>query len=137
MKHARYAIVLAGLITVALAASGFGQMSIPLQANIPFDFQVGNNVLPAGEYRLEPMNSTLLIRSTENSKHALMILVRNCTGRKEQDKSKLVFHRYGSNYFLSKIWVAGETAGSEVPTGNREKEIAKSGAATEVALLLR
>jgi hypothetical protein len=137
MKHARYAIVLLGLLTAALVASGFGQLSIPLKANIPFDFQVGNKMFPAGEYRLEPMNSTLLIRSTDKSANAAMILVGSCRTLKAQERSKLIFHRYGSNYFLSKVWVAGETAGADVPTSSREKEIANSGAATEVALLIR
>jgi hypothetical protein len=136
MKNLREAIVLAGLLTAVLVASGFGQSSLPLKANIPFEFQVGNNVMPAGEYRLEPMNSFLLVESTDNRARAA-ILVRSCRTLKEQENSKLIFHRYGSNYFLSRIWVAGDSAGSEVPTSNHEKEMASSGTVTEVALLIR
>ena len=137
MKNVRHAIVMVALIAGSLAASGFGQTSYPLQARIPFDFQVGNNMFPAGEYRLEPLNSTLLIRNNENSAHTAMILVRSCRTLKEMEKSQLIFHRYGSSYFLSKVWVAGETSGAELPTSGREKEIANSGVATEVALLIR
>lgn len=135
MKHARYAIVLVVMIAAALVGTGFGQSGAPLKANIPFDFQVGNTMLPAGEYRLDQMNSILLLASADNGAHAA-IAVRRCETLKGQEKSKLVFHRYGSDYFLSTIWVAGDNAGREVPTSNREKEIAKLGGSTEVALLL-
>lgn len=135
MKHARYAIVLVAMITAALVGTSFGQASGPLKANIPFDFQVGNTMLPAGEYRLDQMNSILLLASADKSAHAA-IAVRRCETLKEQEKSKLVFHRYGSDYFLSTIWVAGDRAGRDVPTSKREKEIAKSAGSTEVALLL-
>jgi len=137
MKNVRHAIVMVALIAASLVASGFGQTSYPLQAKIPFDFQVGNNMLPAGDYRIEPMNSFLLVRNTENNAHEAAILVRSCRTLKEMENSKLIFHRYGSSYFLSKVWVAGESDGAEVPTSSREKEIANSGAATEVALLIR
>ena len=39
--------------------------------------------------------------------------------------SKLVFHRYGSQYFLAQIWTAGYEQGKELPKSSRESEVAQ------------
>jgi len=41
------------------------------------------------------------------------------------NKTKLVFNRYGDKYFLSQVWIAGETRRRELPKSSREKEVAK------------
>ncbi len=41
------------------------------------------------------------------------------------NKTKLVFNQYGSRYFLSQIWVNGETLGRQLPKTSREKEMAR------------
>jgi hypothetical protein len=41
------------------------------------------------------------------------------------NKTKLVFNRYGKQYFLSQIWVEGANCGRQLLKSNREKEVAK------------
>jgi hypothetical protein len=38
--------------------------------------------------------------------------------------SQLVFHRYGTSFFLTKVWSQGNTAGQAFATNDREKELA-------------
>src|SRR5437016_4029786 len=40
-----------------------------------------------------------------------------------QMNAKLVFHRYGSTYFLSQIWMAGESTGRELAQTRQERAI--------------
>ena len=40
-----------------------------------------------------------------------------------QMNAKLVFHRYGNTYFLSQIWMAGESTGRELPKTRQERAI--------------
>jgi len=48
---------------------------------------------------------------------------------------KLIFHRYGQTYFLSRIWT-GESMGRQLFESNREKEISRWDANGELALVL-
>jgi hypothetical protein len=51
---------------------------------------------------------------------------------KPANKTKLVFNRYGDQYFLSEIWVEGATRGRELPKTGREKEMAREFAQKDV-----
>ena len=42
----------------------------------------------------------------------------------DSKKTKLVFHRYGDQYFLAQIWTEGNNRGSELPKTEREPEVA-------------
>ena len=94
-------------------------------ANIPFAFTAGEMTLPAGEYRVEKLQtgtgSPLVIQRTDYS--ATTIVMSNATEtNKEQEHSKLVFRRYANRYFLAQVWAAGSSEGRELPTSAKEKE---------------
>jgi hypothetical protein len=38
----------------------------------------------------------------------------------------LVFHRYGSQYFLAQVWSAGNSEGRELPRSRAEREVASN-----------
>jgi hypothetical protein len=50
------------------------------------------------------------------------------TQRSANDNScKLVFHRHGDTYFLSEVWVAGNSNGRTLFRSRAERELAESG----------
>ena len=53
-----------------------------------------------------------------------------------QNQSKLVFNRYGSQYFLSQVWIAGHRDGEQLRKTGQERglqrELAKLGSKPEV-----
>jgi hypothetical protein len=38
-------------------------------------------------------------------------------------RAKLVFHRYGDQYFLYQVWAAGATSGRQFPKSRSEREV--------------
>ena len=111
----------------AAVASANAQLSDPIRAKVPFDFNVGDKKLPAGEYtfsRLSGFSDTKVISvsSADASAHvfqstfAAHVLT-------PKNKSTLVFHKYGDQYFLEQIWSGGEQAGSQVPESRSERTI--------------
>jgi len=56
---------------------------------------------------------------------------------KASQQTKLVFTRYGDQYFLSEIWMAGTTVGQKLPKSRREREleIAQNETAQQVVIL--
>jgi hypothetical protein len=133
-----------GILTLAfLATTQVARAQEAVLANIPFAFTAGKMALPAGEYRVEKLptgtDSLLVIQRTDYS--ASTIVISNATeAKKEQEHSKLVFHRIGKRYFLSQVWVAGNSRGRELPPSAKEKEqalLARNEAPDQVTIVAR
>ena len=126
------------VITAALAmlaTTVASAQSIKVKATVPFSFIVGQSTLPAGEYTLKAMsNGQVLEMRNLDAKITRLVLSNSCESR-PASKTKLVFHRYGDQYFLSQIWTEGIDRGHEIPISQREKEIARNSSAQEVVLV--
>ena len=106
--------------------------------NIPFSFIVGEKTLPAGEYTVEPnrkdSDNVWLVQSKEG--HASALFSTNTVRASEtQEEARLVFHRYGGQYFLSQIWMQGETAGRELLIQRLERQLAKDSIERQMMVL--
>jgi hypothetical protein len=98
-----------------------------LKANIPFDFSVGNKILPAGVYTVAPTTTPgLLLIRREDGRTGALIQTQGVQARREQDKTKLVFRRYGDHYFLAQLWTAGDSNGRELWKSRTERDLIKS-----------
>jgi len=129
-------IILIGSMAVAAEAQTSGRRQ--LLANIPFQFGVGDKILPAGEYTVIQVNpvsdyTVLQLRSRDGSATA-MVRMFSVIGRAEET-AKLIFHRYGYKYFFAEAWTNGETYGFQAPKSRAEraaqKELATIGPQTE------
>jgi len=111
------------LAVVAVSATPTGS----IKAHIPFDFSVGNKTLPAGVYTVAPLTTpgALLIRH-EDGRAAAMVITQGVQAQQEQDQTKLVFHRYGDQYFLAEVWTAGASNVRELRRSRTERELVKS-----------
>jgi hypothetical protein len=130
--------VAAALVLSIVAAAQCGAQSVGvIQVNIPFDFQAGNRTLPAGEYRIERLSAEMegiqLIRQSDG-KAATLVTTLPSESKDGTAPARLVFYRYGSEYFLSEIWTDG-THGRRLHKSAREKEMASTLRSTEVAVL--
>ena len=134
MNRLRSAFLGLGLL---LAVSAAQAQETRVKANIPFDFVVGNQILPAGEYLVASegsTNQTIVIRS-DDSKTAILSLTNSCSSSKPSDMSKLVFHRLANRYFLSQVWVEGNSSGWQLPHSKAEIEMAKNNDKSEQFVL--
>ena len=112
------------MVTVLAASAAFAQNSTRLQANVPFDFIAGNQALPAGQYALDqgPAPGIVMIRSADG-KSGAFVLTYAAFSAVAHDKPSLVFHRYGSTYYLSEVWGPGND-GRKLPPAARERDLA-------------
>ncbi len=119
----------AGLFT-AVACSSLYAQTADLQANIPFDFRMGEKVMPAGQYLIHNSpDGVLAVRQQDGGHAAAMLLTLPASRKTTPAKGALEFNRYGDTYFLSKIWAPDSREGRALFKTTREKEIA-SGAAS-------
>jgi hypothetical protein len=110
------------------ASKAKAQIVGDLEANIPFQFHVGNAKLPAGEYRIHPLDDSDLtvmeIVSADGSTSALFE-VQNTDAKSAPAKSELIFNKYGDRYFLAKLFDEGNPSGSELAKSRYEKRISQ------------
>ena len=112
-------------IALLAAASMYAEMSQKLIVQVPFGFHVGNSTLPAGEYTVATDAGSHLVRlRSADWKSAVMILTNAVQTFPAPGEGKLIFTRYGDEYFLSSIWKAGEDTGNELSKSRREREVA-------------
>jgi hypothetical protein len=146
MKRQAYTLialmVLVGSMAVAAQAQTSGRSE--LRANIPFAFQVGNQTLAAGEYTVRQINPSsdramLLLRSKDGRSSA-MIQMNDVQG-KAGDSARLVFHRYGNQFYFAEAWTSADSTGLQAAPSRAERaarEIAGMKSTSEtVALKLR
>ncbi|PYS64527.1 MAG: hypothetical protein DMF76_04495 [Acidobacteria bacterium] len=115
-------LVLVGSMAVAAQAQTSGRTQ--LIANIPFQFNVGNKTLPAGEYSVRQVNPDsdcgVLLLSSRDGNASAMIQVDSVIG-KAQETAKLTFHRYGNKYFFAQAWIDGDNTGMQAPKSKAER----------------
>jgi hypothetical protein len=124
MKRATLSLV--SLLSLFLMGSAVAQ-TIEVRANVPFSFSVGSKVLPAGEYNIGSIGTsthTLLVKANHGNA-SMMVNTNSAQSFEGAQKTKLVFNRYGSQYFLAAIWTQGSSSGRQLPKSSREKELAR------------
>lgn len=117
--------VLAALVA-ALTCTGL-EAQTNMTAKIPFDFQVGSNAMPAGEYRIGYSNHLLSLRSMTGN-HAATVIMLPSTGSDRRKTGVLQFRCYGAARFLSAVWTPNSSTGGTLPKSAREKELASRAA---------
>ena len=134
MKNQLFALIGLGLLLAT--ASAYAQTGV-VKANVPFNFIVNAIDLPAGEYMIQPVGSSgsAMAIQSQDRQVANLVLPHACQSTEAQTTSKLVFHRYGSQYFLAQIWTAGSDRGQELPKSGREREVAMDYPAQNVVVV--
>ena len=146
MKNSGFtSIVRSTLISCALA---IGACAFPLAAlaqtaltvgtvYVPFLFQIDNQQMPAGLYRIDHEASSLfLLRGPSRSG---MVLTHPAASKTVAAQGFIAFRRIGSTYFLEGLQSAGENTGMECYESRAEKEMLQeskkqAGSVTTLAL---
>ena len=131
-----YAILLAVILAGATLtpASQAQDLENALIVNVPFAFQNGRQHLPAGLYTIS-MNNQHIAKIQGDSKSGFALTWFNEDSQPSKT-SKVVFRKYGDQYFLHEIWLAGDTSYTYFLPSKAEKlEIsANRAAATNVVV---
>ncbi len=128
LKKKILSIVAALTLIVPVSIIGFAGLSGRVNANIPFDFTVGNKEFKAGRYSVDRLfasstSDTLIIRSADNSEAANFNV--NKVNGKGSSQARLVFRRYGNQYFLGQIFDGQSSEGYGLLKSKAEREVAK------------
>lgn len=89
-------------------------------ANIPFAFQIGSKHHAPGKYVVQMQTDHIMVVQGASGP-GCMLLITVDSARHASANSKLVFHRYGNQYFLSELRVAGNQDFLKAPRSKAER----------------
>ena len=94
-----------------------------VKATVPFNFTVNDSWLPAGTYTIGSNVNTPNLVSIRDQAKGVNILVMGPTDSRDSEKvGKLVFRRYGNQYFLSEIRCGLASMNVHFPATKLEKK---------------
>lgn len=125
MKRQAYTLVallvLVGSMAVAAQAQNNGRTE--LRASIPFQFHVGDKIMPAGEYtvtQINPSSSAAALQLRAKDGSSVMIQMQSVTAR-AHDRARLVFNRYADGLYFSQAWTSSDADGLQAPKSKAER----------------
>ncbi len=125
------------VLTALLMATAAQAQQTNIKASVPFDFVVGNQAYPAGDYSVKSLSENgvpILIHNDQESLKGIA-LSNTCTSLRASGATKLVFHRLGDRYFLYQVWTQGNSAGREFRMSKTEVQLAQLLPKTELVIV--
>jgi hypothetical protein len=116
-------LLMSFLVTYILAQD----TAIPVVAKIPFEFILSDRQMPAGRYTIRHTisnNHYLTVRNEDNSMVEIACTY-NLQSRSAVVEGKLIFNRYGDQYYLAEVWWPNDTIGHIIDKTEREKALIK------------
>lgn len=87
-------------------------------AEVPFEFSIGNRTLPPGEYRVTRRNAFLTVENRRDSSSALVLT--SSAGSSRDSQTRLIFDRVDDLYFLRGI--VAPVGGIELAVSSTERK---------------
>lgn len=118
--------ILACLLLLAVPAAGQATppgMQTQWRTSVPFEFYVGDTLLPAGDYTVlsDPANGLLVIRN-EATGHIVLRFTKNIDLAEPVAKTEWTFVTTGGKHVLHQLWMAGDLHGHDVLHGQEVPE---------------
>ena len=134
MKSRVFAVLAVAVIGVALALPLAAQTSV-LKANIPFEFNLSGNVMPAGEYVFHMSAGSVVLRLNNFDANAGALSMGVPASVRNTNGASITFNRYGDTYFLSSVVNGYIGAGFQAAISKSERELARTTTAQKYQVL--
>ena len=113
--------ILVSLASLSAAAKSVNGMRV----QIPFDFHVGERLVRAGSYTVRSMSDDeALLRISGDSGNAATTTNYATERGNGEGRARLVFHKYGDQYFLAAVW-GSDSTGRTLSESKRERNLRK------------
>ena len=99
---------IAVLLAAAIGTTGLYAQS-KVVANIPFDFTVKGQKMPAGKYEVTrdfTKPDTIQISSLDEGRSVLVVTYRALVTQPGAESPRMIFNQYGNRYFFSELWTS-------------------------------
>ena len=116
-----------------LSAVGTRAQQPIMKVNVPFEFHVGREAFPAGQYTVVGNAFGQRFVQLASPGKGTFATVQYEMTNKTVSQPKLAFHQVGGNYFLAQVWDA-RGRGKQIQVTVEEKELAQRSQPTETTV---
>ena len=117
-------IAIFGLFFMLAMTSVQAQTPSRVEVKVPFDFAIGKVMFKAGTYSFRKVtDNTLTVRDVNGKGTTLVDAPLTIGSRHSKAGERLVFNQYGTQFFLSQVWLSSDT-GRQLFTSGAEKRAA-------------
>ena len=137
MKNIR--TLLAVSLLLAATTTLFAQMEnrTLMRVSIPFTFSVEDHTLPAGQYYVRSINPDHSLDFVNvNSGESLVIAYTPENEGSASQNSRLVFSKYGRQYFLTQICTKGDAKARTPWVSKQALALARNGVSAEDVIIM-
>jgi hypothetical protein len=110
------------LILTLMALPGLVSAQNVVKAQVPFEFIANGKIMPAGPCTIVAKGDGTTYLQISSGKESVFAVPMTTEPRNPSGESKLVFHRYGTLYFLSSVVREGDR-GYELRPAKAELEL--------------
>jgi len=128
MKKLFQVLAISALVLTGLVASASAQtVAKSTRIKVNFDFNVGNEQLPAGEYRIKVFNEgqthkMLLVQRLDGKEQAIISSVPN-QNRGPVRPGDVTFNKYGDKHFLAGVQLGDGSVNHQVTKSRAERNL--------------
>ena len=118
-------VIMLGILLPLAAAGIVAQTAHELVADVPFEFSVCAEQLPAGTYKVRMLsgsNPQVMLVSSDTSRSVIVACGHAIQLQHQTTTANLIFNQYGNKYFLSELWLADIT-GAELFKSEQEQAL--------------
>ena len=107
-----------GLFFMLAITSVQAQTPSRVEVKVPFDFAIGKVLFKAGTYSFRKVtDNTLTVRDVNGKGTTLVDAPLSIGSRVSKAGERLVFNQYGTQYFLSQVWLSVDSGRQLFPSG--------------------
>jgi hypothetical protein len=89
--------------------------------NVPFDFVVGDTVMPAGDYTIVSVSETVLKITGETA--SVFIMTNEKITSQEVSNTKLIFTQENGQHVLHQVWTEGQPHAHNITHAGRTLDV--------------
>lgn len=113
------------LVSMLAGATASAKSVNNVRAQIPFDFYVGGKLVGAGDCRIDAVTADeATLRISGDGGSAIVNTMSKQAKQGSEPRPRLVFHKYGDQYFLAAVW-SDDSTGRLLLESKRERNLRK------------
>lgn len=102
------------LAVLLLAGVAHAQYTQVIKVKVPFEFTVGKQTFPAGQYSLVRTASYLLVLRDSQARVLATVVTRSAEAAAAPASAKLEFYTDGDRHVLAQVWQQDNSIGQEL-----------------------
>jgi hypothetical protein len=106
----------------------------PIVVDVPFEFIVNGKTLPAGKYTVRRQvqdSECVFYISRQGGGEGTSFTINAAVDMSAPNNASLIFHHYGSAYYLAEVVTGSNNTGYRLPVSNAERAAARAGTSAE------